>query len=363
MTSKLRKTTKTMDPALLIIGGVNSKGEEEKWDIGSVGFKGELFQIQWRSGFRYPKNIRDILNPLKVLETAINYLEVMRNADADGKRLAKIFLSHSVSKKRVFVLAHSMGTRLAGAFLREIKEKAGASVRLHQVFLFNGAAPIHPGSNFREWALERVPGGIHNFFNPSDPVITPLAVLCRCIPFLPFDKMPEAVATFAMSEMENDRLAPPIGNFPTSTVSYNYNTFYLQGPNHGVGDLGRFLHFDPIREQFDILCPPCLAMPSTISEIVADVVNAFLKDPFVRLEDYLRPLSEEQKMAMRDLCSAFEGSDKIIGSTFELLRALSASGDKHDKLIERMKELHLTLAPRPASTEPLLPDKPTRLLL
>ena len=221
-------------PALLIIGGVNSKGEEEKWDIGSIGFKGELIKIEWRSGFRYPKTIQDVSDLSRVPDIAANYHKVVRKADADGKQLAKEFLLDSVSKQPVFVLAHSMGTRLAGAFLREIAGTPGASVRLQQVFLFNGAAPIHPGSNFREWALESIPGGVHNFFNPSDPVITALAVLCRFISILPFD---------------NDRLAPPIGNIPTSTVSHNYNTFIIQVlPKSFV-----ILRFSPIS---DWLFPP-----------------------------------------------------------------------------------------------------------
>ena len=362
MTSKVRKIVSSCDTALLIIGGVNSKGEKDHWNLRDAGYTGDLYPIAWKSDFKHPENVRDALNPSKVVETATSYLQVVQEADEEGGRLAREFRHHPMSNKRVFVLAHSMGTRLAAAFLRELAETDADSAQLQQVFLFNGAAPIHPGSDFREWALDHVPSGVHNFFNPMDPVIAILAVLCRVIQFLPLSKLPLLVAEFARSTLVGNRFAPPIGHFPTTTVSYNYNTMDIQGPNHGVGDLARYLRFDTIRERFDILCPLSQAISSTISEALVDLKKAFTEDPFVRAEDYLRPLSKEGRKIVEDICSGGGGANEVINATFELLRCIGESGDKHAMLMARMKELAKALEHPPCPRSPLLPDKPIRYL-
>ena len=355
----LRRNVKApSSAAMIVIGGVNTKAKDEDWELSGAGFCGEVYPVEWRTDFAADFTKRDLLRPDRLMKHAEAYLSVMSEAEKEGRQLARELLDHPIAEKKLFILAHSMGTRVVSSFFRELSKLAGTGrrrIQLEQVFLFNGAAPIHPKCAFRDWALSHTSKGVHNFFNPADPIISPLALLCSLISILPLELVDAFPGEFECGHF----LAPPIGHFPSTMVGFNYNTVVLQGVNHSVGRLGKYLRYDQVREHFDIQLEPTTALPRTIGELVQDLRNAFTKDLSVTAKDYLKGLSLQESKHAEAMIAFAAGEENLIDSTFDLLRMFEAAKNRHDERLEAMSKLAAFLEQRPA---PDSSSKPMQLL-
>lgn len=326
LNNSTNSSSKTL-PLLIFIGGVNSKGLEDRWQIDNIEFSGEIRQVSWASGFRYPECFLDALNPAKIAQTAESYLDVMQSADREGARLAEELLSEVLPPRRVFVIAHSMGTRVAASLFRHI----GNSKRecpIHQLFLFNGAAPIHPDWNLREIALINAVGGVHNFFNPLDPVIGPLAVFCRAVQWMSLvDLLPQIGG-----KPNRYCFEPPIGHFPTTTVSYNYEISPWQKVSHEIGDLGQYLKFNSNYKEFIVSPEAMRGVPSTLGEFMNEVFDSLFVDPFKNPRDYLSSLTSEKREAVKTMCAGIGGAQSLIDSTLLLMKTFRTNTASLKKL-------------------------------
>jgi hypothetical protein len=353
---RIRASKPDGDCALLIIGGLNTKGEDEHWDFSDLGFDGECHKIPWESWCDFPDGFSGDL-PVKAVETVSQYLDVLRRADQDGKALAEEFASHPITHKRVFVLAHSMGTRVAASFLRYAVQLGADSTQFGQVFLFNGAAPVHPKFDLREIGLNHTSGRVHNFFNPADPVIGWLNLICFSINLLQvalLGRIPSSLHYLLEEDAVGSHLGRPIGGFATSNANYNYNINAIQGADHGLGKLSRFIKFDPIRRQFDVSPQQCDAIPLTLGEIVHDIRDAILKDPSKTSAHYLRPLSREQWEIVENLCGTRVHIERVICSTCEITQEFQSQPNIHERHLKDLDQVFHTLSEKPTKQRPML---------
>ncbi len=348
MTVRLRAARNDL-PLVLLIGGVNSGKKSTLWNFENLGFPGEFRTIPWDSKLEIPEGLQ-VANPLELVKTAIRYVQVVQNAELKGESIGEELLSGDSSRRKIIVIAHSMGTRCAAALTKYCAKHCSLERRefpIRQLLLFNGAAPIHSSWNLRDILLKGSDAQGYNFFNPLDPVISSLAIVCRLLEGVFFTRIPPALKALFKGASSSSYFSPPIGHCPTTTIPYNYNVSAVQKIDHSIGALEQYISYNQLNNVFE-LTPEVerlgvMPLPTTFNEVVDDLFKSVFKDPFKRPEDYVRTLSAEQSMVVNSSNEALQRTEEVIKSIASLARQFLQSPNVEEEFEGLIQEYSMAL--------------------
>jgi hypothetical protein len=339
-------------PLVLLIGGVNSGTKSTLWNFEDLGFPGEVRTEPWDSSLDFPEG-SERFDPVKLYEAAVRYVQVIKNAEKKGVSIGKELLAAGPPGRKVIVVAHSMGTRCAAALAKYCAERCGiegVEFPVKQFFLFNGAAPIHDRWNLTDILVKAGSEG-HNFFNPLDPVISPLAAFCRTLQIASIAHNPTAHSDLFQGEHPRAYFSPPIGHCPTTIIPYNYNLSPVQKNNHSIKRIKKYISFDECRNVLKI--DPEIekfittSVPTTFDEVLDNLKKAILQDPAKNPDDYLRVLSEEQREIIKNSIVTLERSENLVISIHSLARQFYPRTQTDDKMRDLIKQFDSALKVNP----------------
>ena len=208
------------DEVLLFIPCLNGKFDGVLELIKRTGFNGYIIGLDWKREFNFSPNI-DLSNPLTVAESlqnyVLDYINVCKEADVTNKVLN---IDNVLAKyKKVYVVAHSMGTRSAFSILSNYSIQSNNII---QVVLLNGAAPVSTITFPFEKFCNSIGTKIVNVYNTNDPVLQLLGRYLRSAESIPL--LGEIFKTTAFFR--------PIGLEAAHTIFNNVDFSRIQGFSH-----------------------------------------------------------------------------------------------------------------------------------